>query len=405
FELYSASKQIKLECKMKNPEKLIVMVHPVYLETVFQNLIDNAIKYSKEGNIVYVSLDYEINEQKLIFAVKSPRGKLINEDLEEIFQFGKRIIKNEIQIVRPKGFGIGLHLTRRICRLYKGDCIAEIKGDSVIFTAIMQLEYSLNRDVLSKGASQKLTDEHLKLHSADFYEENIRRVLINERILLVEDNLMLQEAMKEFLSTYCSVSTASNGEDALKIISDETPSLIISDLLMPEMNGESFYNECSKNPSLAHVPFIFLTGVRDKKIQKKLIANGAIDYLLKPFSNDDLLLKIYSILNLGITVRKKLQSDFYEFLAQPQKSSDSYIVKNKEKSGEEISRSFFIDKGLSEREIEISQVVAKHKTNKEIGEQLFISVSTVATHVQHIYNKCNVKSRTEFISLFLQNTL
>jgi DNA-binding NarL/FixJ family response regulator/signal transduction histidine kinase len=415
FEFYSSAKQIKIESDIRSDDSLLLMAHPVYLETVFINLIDNAIKYSGSENIIRISLDYESEGHMMIFQVESPRGKLGTENLEEIFEFGKRITKSGTQAdgsqetktngLQIQGFGIGLHLTRRICRLYKGDCTARLNDERVIFSATMQMDSSTQQVIPDKTETQEKRTNIAISRNPDAYEKNIRGMLAQVKILLVEDNLALLESMKDFLSDYCIIRTASNAEDALVQLSETTPRLIISDILLPGMDGESLYHECRKSPALSHIPFIFLTGIRDNKIQKRVIANGATDYLLKPFSNENLLLKIYATLNRELESEKKLQSDFTDFLNNRLKPQDSVSpVKNKIQSDED-KKLFFLNRGLSEREIEIAFLLAKNKTNKEIGETLFISVSTVATHVQHIYNKCRVKSRTEFISLLLENTL
>lgn len=418
FELYAVTRNIKIETLISTPESLMVMAQPLYLETVFLNLIDNAMKHSGNDTKISISLDYDKDKRLMTFSVKNPKGKLTHENLEEIFEFGKRISENDVQ-----GFGLGLHLTRRICRLYKGDCTAELEGNQVVFYALMHLEIPASNEEHNNMHTETSDEKRMEPglpHPREIMSppENIRALLSHVKILLVEDNIIMQESMREFLGKFCTVFSASNGEEALSILSEDVPAIIISDMLMPVMGGEALYAECKKTRSLSNIPFIFLTGIYDKKIQERMISLGAADYLCKPFCNEDLILKIYSVLNREVESRKRLKSALSDFL---ENQTESYADKHQDKHQDEhqdehqdvaqekgISKSeddkvktFFVDHELSKREIEIALLMAKNKTNQEIANELFISVSTVATHVQHIYGKCNVRSRMEFVSTIL----
>ncbi|MBO5608461.1 MAG: response regulator [Treponema sp.] len=418
FELYAKSKKIKIEASVMSKENLFVKVQPLYLETIFLNLIDNAMKHSSSATNIFIKLDFDEEKSLVTFTVKNPCGKLRTQNLEEIFEFGKHISEKNIL-----GLGLGLHLTRRICRLYQGDCTARIEDNQVIFQAKFFLEQSEKQEenkntLIEKKNHQQSTQSVLSPYNTElnfrknknlsrtFDEEEkiIKKLLSNTKILLVEDDLDLQKSIKDFLADYSTIFTSSNGEEALILLSKEKINLIISDMLMPVMSGEEFYAECKKSKNLSHIPFIILTGLRDNKLRKKILTQGASDYLCKPFNNEDLLLKIYSLLNMENESRKKLRSDLSDFLSNqsdfiPEVSSNKINAKK----DDEKFNAFFKEHDFSKREIEIAKLMAESKTNAEIANALFISVSTVATHVQHIYNKCNAKNRADFISMLIKN--
>jgi CheY-like chemotaxis protein len=115
-------------------------------------------------------------------------------------------------------------------------------------------------------------------------------------ILLVEDDPNIVKYIKMTLEfNQCDVITAENGKEGLKVLSEqiECPDLIISDILMPELNGYDFFNEISNNPALCHVPFIFLSALDSAEEIRMGKMLGADDYLTKPINEDDLLATIF----------------------------------------------------------------------------------------------------------------
>lgn len=115
-------------------------------------------------------------------------------------------------------------------------------------------------------------------------------------ILLVEDNPNILKYLKSILEfNECQVITAENGKEGLKVLSEQTesPDLIISDILMPEMNGYDFFNEISNTPALCHIPFIFLSALdSDEEIRMGKML-GADDYITKPINEDDFLATVF----------------------------------------------------------------------------------------------------------------
>jgi CheY-like chemotaxis protein len=115
-------------------------------------------------------------------------------------------------------------------------------------------------------------------------------------ILLVEDNPNILQYLKNILEfNECKVITAENGKEGLKVLSEqnESPDLIISDILMPEMNGYDFFNEICNNPALCHIPFIFLSALdSDEEIRMGKML-GADDYITKPINEDDFLATVF----------------------------------------------------------------------------------------------------------------
>lgn len=222
------------------------------------------------------------------------------------------------------------------------------------------------------------------------------------KILCVEDNLSLLENIQLMFKPYCTVFAACNGKDALEKIKQEIPDLIISDMVMPVMDGKAFFEICRKDEVLKTIPFLFLTGVQDSKLRRVSIKEGAVDYIFKPFSQMELLLKVYSVLSLKINVKKDFARTITDFINKSAESSyggklNSDLPFAPAADSKENRICAYKKFGLSSREIEIAELLLKNQTNKQIAKELFIATSTVATHIQHIYEKFGVKSRSEWI--------
>ena len=116
--------------------------------------------------------------------------------------------------------------------------------------------------------------------------------MYNKKILLVDDEAELRETISELLihSNY-SVMTAQNGHEALKILDFWTPDLIISDIMMPIMDGNLFYDIVKDTNTINQIPFIFLTAMNDEEEKEKCILNGVDHFVAKPFKIENLLKK------------------------------------------------------------------------------------------------------------------
>lgn len=432
FIPYSEFKGIEINYFSSCSEKTCVSVFPLFLETVFTNLIDNAVKYSVENGKISINIEYNEQKNELVYQVSNFSENILGQNLETLFSLGARG-KNAAENIR--GLGIGLHLVRRICRLYNGSCSAfciplenplenkleNLGGNlpknknstelcKVVFEArLALLPYSPETSELLKNdranGYNKILSEKKSLKN-DAQESELKNLMQNNLILIVEDNIALLKNIAELLKPYCPVITATNGKDAICKIKKNTPDLIISDMVMPVMGGKAFFDFCRGDENLKNVPFLFLTGVQDVALKNSFIKQGVVDYIFKPFSQEELLLKIYSILSLCVNVRKDFARTITDFVNKSTASGMhrgiSFMEKEPEEnhiSQKEKRHEYYKTFNLSKREVEISELLYENHSNKEIAETLFIAVSTVATHIQHIYEKCGVRNRNEWIRL------
>ena len=202
------------------------------------------------------------------------------------------------------------------------------------------------------------------------------------RILLAEDHVVVRQGTRELLERepdFQIIGEAGDSEEAVRLASELGPDVVIMDVSMPKLSGiEATRRIKSLLPSVA---VLVLTGYDYDEYIFSLLDAGAAGYLLKSVSGDDLVGAIRAV-HAGEPVLHPvvLQKVMTRFKSAGHRSADA--------RPEEL---------LSEREMEVLKSAARGKSNKEIGEELFISVRTVQAHLRSVFNKLGVGSRSEAV--------
>ncbi|WP_218043802.1 response regulator transcription factor, partial [Flavobacterium franklandianum] len=138
--------------------------------------------------------------------------------------------------------------------------------------------------------------------------------MINQKsgIVLIEDDVALGNSISELLSlSGFNVNWFKDGIDALLYLNKHIPDIIISDLMMPNMNGEDLYFNIKKNGKLNAVPFVIITANIDDSVQYKLLENGVNDFIVKPFKVRELIFKVNNLLEFKNNIEKKFKFAFF----------------------------------------------------------------------------------------------
>jgi len=179
-------------------------------------------------------------------------------------------------------------------------------------------------------------------------------------VVLIEDDLALGSLISELLSlSGFNVEWLENGVKALDYLKENTPDIIISDLMMPIMNGEELYSNIKKNIKFSSTPFIMITANMDDEVKIRQLENGVNDYIMKPFKSKELVLKIKNLLELKDNIEKKFKPDPFSKIIIKLSEKDfitslnDFILKNlKTKIGvEELSNELFISKSTLDKRI------------------------------------------------------
>ncbi|HIK10160.1 MAG TPA: response regulator transcription factor [Oscillatoriaceae cyanobacterium M33_DOE_052] len=216
-----------------------------------------------------------------------------------------------------------------------------------------------------------------------------------KKILLVDDDFNLRQSIKEYLETVgYAVVEAESGQSGLEVFEEESPSLVISDVSMPDLNGLEFCR-CLRSKRVGQlVPFIFLSGLRELDTRIKGHQMGADDYLVKPFVMQELLFKIEALLNRYQLIHEEVSRLLQFVILGNQAEAKNHHHMDLPHSEPPLT--------LTPAEERVFWEVAKGLSNKEIADSLFISENTVSSHVSKILRKLNLKNRYAIISLALE---
>ena len=286
-------------------------IDPDLLEKVFVNLLSNAFKFTPEGGTISVTLRLRLEkegENKLVIEV-SDSGIGIPADKQGA------IFDRFYQVASPDkgnpvvGTGIGLHLCREFVRMHHGTITVKSEpGAGSTFTVTLPVIPLDNQDIISapegiaEGDILPPVEEHPEIADKDASPAE------RPTLLVVDDNTDFREFMKLSLSGVYSVLTAADGEDAWKLIPEELPDMVISDVMMPITDGITLCRRIKGDIRTSHIPVILLTAKSAKDSQLVGLEAGADDYISKPFNMEMLLLKVRHL----IEMKKKMQKAFMQ---------------------------------------------------------------------------------------------
>jgi signal transduction histidine kinase/DNA-binding response OmpR family regulator/ligand-binding sensor domain-containing protein len=373
FESFAKSKDIKLSFKA-NQLEYITAIDETMMEKVIDNLISNAIKYSHQDSVIHIVLN--CTESKWTLEVTDHGigiSKKAQQQLFKEFYRGENAINSKIV-----GSGIGLLLVKKYVAFHGGQ-ISYTSQENVGTTFQVVIPYKrVNEEGNDKNRLNELSPSafvfnHLKAQNST--DEIIAKEM---RILLVEDNDDLLQFMKYALIEEFEVLIANNGALAWEIVQKQLPDLIVSDVMMPNMDGFELCQLIKSSYETSHIPIILLTALTGKAEQLHGLGLGADDYLTKPFDMGLLKQKIISIIQNREAVREKA-------LKMIKGNNNDPILTN------ELNDSF-LKKML--------QVVQKNISNSEFGKEEFASAMNVSTSL--LYKKIKVltdQSPTDFIKV------
>jgi DNA-binding NarL/FixJ family response regulator len=225
-------------------------------------------------------------------------------------------------------------------------------------------------------------------------------------VLLVDDHIVLLEGMSRIIEIEEDmkiVGQATNGSEAVSMVEKRRPDVVIMDINMPKMDGlQATYRIKKLSPQ---TQVLILTMFDKEEYLFKVIKAGASGYLLKDSPSYEVIRAIRIVSRgesmLHPSMTRKLLTQYSKHSLTPDQQNNSFLVKEENIEWEEQNSTGF--EKLSPRELEVLDLLVEGKTNKEIAEQLYISDKTVKIHVNKIYKKFKVKSRSQAIIYAIQN--
>lgn len=303
FEYQAYRRNINLEFQ-HNLKELESWVDRRNFDKILMNVLSNAFKYTPDGGEIVVTLDVGVNTKAKgalhnffeINIIDSGIG-LKEDKTEKIFD---RFYQSDShQSFTTIGSGVGLNLTKILVELHHGEILAKNRDD--VSGSCFTIRIPLNNDHLRKEqiveSEYKLesTPQRMALKKIDSHTPPFKR-RTNHKVLVVDDEQDILEYLNQELGKTYKVLTASDGEEAYPIAITEMPDVIISDVLMPNVDGFELVKKLKSNSNVSHIPVILLTSKIEQEDRIQGLDEGADAYITKPFSIDVLAVTINNLI-------------------------------------------------------------------------------------------------------------
>lgn len=302
FDIVSKDKEIDFIVSLEETDEE-VWFSPSKLERIIYNLLSNAFKYTQPGDYVKLSakLIKKESETFVEILVKDSGRGIPKEAQDKIFDSYYQVEKKD----HRKGFGVGLSLTKSLIQMHKGNIRVESElGKGSEF--VVNLNVSESAYSLSERSMENITSEEIRKYNLHMKEtiELIPDQLISvkqdgatvrESILIVEDNKEINDYLTEIFSKDYEVLRAYDGAEAMKLLKKQLPDLIITDVMMPTVDGLELTEHIKQDLNTSHIPVILLTAKTDEADHTQGYMKGADAYITKPFNAHNLELLVQNI--------------------------------------------------------------------------------------------------------------
>jgi signal transduction histidine kinase/DNA-binding response OmpR family regulator/ligand-binding sensor domain-containing protein len=310
FTSYAERKRISLNF-VSDVNEIIVYIDKDKFEKIINNILSNAFKFTPDDGSIKVIVNQD--NKNLRIAVSDTGVGIPKEKLQKIFDRFYQVDGSHTR--EQEGTGIGLSLTKELVELHKGNIEVEseegkgssfiisiplgtnhLKPDEIVELESEQIEHPIAESILADTPVKKTKPSEM-----DFITQADKPVL-----LIVEDNYDVRNYIRNNLNNAYRIIEAVDGEDGWNKSTNNIPDLIVSDVMMPKMDGFELCKRIKTDERTSHIPVILLTAKAAKQDKLDGYEIGADDYIMKPFEPDELNARIKNL----ITQRKKLQEHF-----------------------------------------------------------------------------------------------
>jgi DNA-binding response OmpR family regulator/nitrogen-specific signal transduction histidine kinase len=333
--MYKKGLTFDIQC---NPHSMMGWIDTDKVDKIIYNLLSNAAKFTNTQGTVTLRVWTNEDFNQVTIEVSDNGIGIPANRIKHLFH---RFYDGDYRWMKVNGTGLGLALTRDLVFLHNGTihCTSE-EGKGTTFTVSLPIRKEAytpsqideqhdfdptkpRKNIIDIRALEELPEQ---LVTPTVYTE--KEDLYN--ILLVEDNEELLMLMKTLMSSKYNIQTATNGEEALKIIQNHDLDMIVSDVTMPEMDGNELTRLIKTNEDLHHLPIILISAKTSEEARKESMLIGADDFITKPFRLGDLELRINNIIeNRKRIVGEKANTEG-EIKGRPLTADEEFILKAKE---------------------------------------------------------------------------
>lgn len=358
----------------------------IYLERILSNLLSNAIKYTGKGGIIDVRASIEEGEGNRVLLQLEVKDNGIGIAPEEQGNIFKKYYQTKRGYSTSKtGSGIGLATVKKLIEMHHGTiAVKSVISEGSIFTVKMSVtkdDFDPECCMASSSSNPLLPENPIITSSLDYGSQTSgapsQDGSARTSMLIVEDNeSLLKFLSKEFSRNY-NVFTATNGVEALEITSEYPIDIVVSDVMMPEMDGIELCEHLKNDLATSHIPVILLTAKSDEASTVKGFLSGAEAYVSKPFDPHILELRVKNILRARRALIKAEKGE--ETISESDSQQMGQLPPLNKFDNEFISQiNSLIDKNIDNSEFSVADVT------KELG----ISRSLLHIKMKSFFNSC-----------------
>ncbi len=364
-----------------NQENLLTWFDPDKIDKIIYNLLCNAFKFTPENGKIIISInvssdtEYRMDNYQFVEISVTDNGIGIpSEDHKRIFE---RFYQVSHQLpCETKGSGIGLALTKELIELLGGSITVESepgKGATfwvrlpIIEKVVLEDESAITR--IKKADNNHEKNDSQKITSELFIESAISAYPTKPKILLVEDNDDVRSYVRDDLSDQYDIAEASNGTEGLKTARKIIPDLIITDIIMPDLDGIELCKILKNDVRTSHIPIILLTARSTKEDEAQGLAIGADDYIVKPFNVSILKARVKNLILSRQQLRERFSRDIK---LEPE---NIYITSVDEKFLTRVIK--VIDENMDDSEFGVEKLSQIVKMNRV---QLYRKIKSLTNH-------------------------
>lgn len=312
FESFAKEAGVHLTYTFLLDEHVKVKLDPKKTEIILINLLSNAFKFTSSGGTVAVNVALsqpetqhpKLETPNLLISVSDTGRGIHPKDLPYIFN---RFFQSEQIATAEGGTGIGLALSQEFSRLMGGKIHVSSELDKGSIFAL-HIPFIESKELIESLEKESITPPEEKLIIPQYSTDGKKA-----HLLLVEDNVDLRRFIKSLLDPIYHVTAVQHGQEGLRTLAQMTScDLIISDIMMPVMDGYQMLEIIKADPDYLHIPVIMLTARADIKDKLKALRIGVDDYILKPFEEEELLVRAANLIRNKKARQKEDQQAFMQ---------------------------------------------------------------------------------------------